>query len=143
MIPKLLLLLLVIVATTVPANSRSSYGFTVAHLRVSVDCFKPELVSLLKKIGKHYGKKVVVTSGYRSPAHNRRVRGAKRSLHMRCKAADIKVPGVSKSALAKYVRSIPGRGGVGLYCRSSAIHVDIGTKRQWYWGCGKRKRRKA
>jgi hypothetical protein len=117
-------------------------GIVAQHSRVSVKCFKPKLIGLLRQVERHYGKKPIITSGYRSPAHNRRVRGARRSLHMSCTAADIQVPGVGKASLARYVRSLPGRGGVGLYCRSRSIHIDIGSKRQWYWGCGKKKSRK-
>ncbi len=116
-------------------------GLVAQHSRVSVKCFKPKLIKLLRQVGRHYGKKPIVTSGYRSPAHNRRVRGARRSLHMKCTAADIEVPGVGKTSLARYLRGLPGRGGVGLYCRSRSVHIDIGTKRQWYWGCRKKKRR--
>lgn len=116
-------------------------GLVAQHSRVSVKCFKPKLIKLLKRVERHYGKKPVVTSGYRSPAHNRRVRGARRSLHMKCTAADIQVPGVGKASLARYLRGLPGRGGVGHYCRSRSVHIDIGTKRQWYWGCRKKKRR--
>ncbi len=115
-------------------------GLVAKHSRVSVKCFKPRLIKLIRQVERHYGKKPVITSGYRSPAHNRRVRGARRSLHMSCSAADIQVPGVGKASLARYLRSLPGRGGVGLYCRSGPVHIDIGPKRQWYWGCGKRKR---
>lgn len=115
-------------------------GLVAKHSRVSVRCFKPKLIALLRKVERHYGKKPIVTSGYRSPGHNRRIRGARRSLHMGCAAADIEVPGVGKNSLARYLRSLPGRGGVGLYCRSRSVHIDIGSKRQWYWGCGKKKR---
>ena len=117
-------------------------GLVAQHGRVSVKCFKPELIKLIRRVERHYGKKPIVTSGYRSPAHNRRIRGARRSLHMKCSAADIRVPGVGKSSLARYLRSLPDRGGVGLYCRSGSVHIDIGSKRQWYWGCGKKKRRR-
>ena len=117
-------------------------GLVAQHSRVSVKCFKPGLIDLIRRVERHYGKKPIITSGYRSPAHNRRVRGARRSLHMTCTAADIRVPGVGKSSLARHLRSLPGRGGVGLYCRSGSVHIDIGPKRQWYWGCGKKKRSK-
>jgi hypothetical protein len=117
-------------------------GLVAKHSRVSVRCFKPELIGLIRQVERHYGRKPIVTSGYRSPSHNRRVRGARRSLHMKCAAADIEVPGVGKASLARYLRSLPGRGGVGLYCRSRSVHIDIGQKRQWYWGCGKKKRSK-
>ena len=116
-------------------------GLVAQHSRVSVKCFKPKLIGLLRQVERYYGKKPIITSGYRSPAHNRRVRGAKRSLHMKCTAADIQVPGIGKATLARYLRGLPGRGGVGLYCRSRSVHIDIGAKRQWYWGCGRKKSR--
>ncbi|WP_370633347.1 YcbK family protein [Nitratireductor sp. B36] len=109
--------------------------------RESVDtaCLKPALVGMLKAIERHYGKRIVVTSGYRSPSYNRRVRGARKSLHMYCAAADIQIDGVSKWELAKYVRSMPGRGGVGTYCHTKSVHVDVGPERDWNWRCRRRK----
>ena len=44
---------------------------------------------------------------------------------MYCAAADVQVPGVSKWELANYVRSMPGRGGVGTYC-----HTEFGPYRR-------------
>ncbi|WP_309084845.1 YcbK family protein [Chelativorans sp.] len=105
---------------------------------VDVSCFKPRLVHVLKTIERRFGKRVVVTSGYRSPAYNRRVRGAPRSQHMNCAAADIVVEGVSKWELARFARSLPGRGGVGTYCHTNAVHVDVGPERDWNWRCGRR-----
>ncbi len=107
--------------------------------RVQVDCFKPQLVRTLKTIERHYGKPVVVTSGYRSPKHNRRVGGASGSRHTSCEAADIQIEGVSKWQLAKYLRSMPGRGGVGTYCHTESVHIDIGNTRDWNWRCRRRK----
>lgn len=108
--------------------------------RDSVDtaCLKPSLVRLLKSAEARYGKRLVITSGYRSPAYNKKVRGAERSQHMFCAAADLVMPGVSKWELAKYFRSLPGRGGVGTYCHTEAIHVDVGPERDWNWRCRRR-----
>jgi uncharacterized protein YcbK (DUF882 family) len=106
--------------------------------RVEVGCFKPELVSVLKKIEGHYGQKVVVTSGYRSPQGNRRAGGSRHSLHMMCAAADIQISGVGKWELAKYLRSMPGRGGVGTYCYTDSVHIDVGSERDWNWRCRRR-----
>ncbi|HEV7254552.1 MAG TPA: YcbK family protein [Mesorhizobium sp.] len=108
--------------------------------RDSVDtaCLKPSLVRMLKSAEARFGKRAIITSGYRSPAHNKKVRGAERSQHMFCAAADLVMPGVSKLELAKYFRSLPGRGGVGTYCHTEAIHVDVGPERDWNWRCRRR-----
>ncbi len=105
---------------------------------VDVACLKPSLVRVLKTIEGHYGRKMVVTSGYRDMARNRRANGAKNSLHMYCAAADIQVPGVSKWELANYIRTMPGRGGVGTYCHTESVHVDVGPERDWNWRCRRR-----
>lgn len=113
-------------------------GLLKQNESVDVACLKPSLVRVLKTIEGHYGRKMVVTSGYRDPARNRRANGAKNSLHMYCAAADIQVPGVSKWELASYVRSMPGRGGVGTYCHTESVHVDVGPERDWNWRCRRR-----
>lgn len=74
-------------------------------------------------------------SGYRSPKTNamlrRRSRGvARRSLHMRGLAADIRLPGRDLKYLWRAAKALEG-GGVGLYTRSNFIHVDIGRLRSW------------
>ncbi|WP_422370209.1 D-Ala-D-Ala carboxypeptidase family metallohydrolase [Hoeflea sp.] len=107
--------------------------------RVEIDCFKPQLVRVLKSVERHYGRPVVVTSGYRSPKHNRRIGGASGSRHTSCEAADIQIDGVSKWQLAKYLRSMPGRGGVGTYCHTESVHIDVGNTRDWNWRCRRRK----
>ena len=114
-------------------------GLRVQRESVEVACLKPQLVKMLKSIEGHYGQSLVITSGYRSPGHNRKVRGAKNSLHMFCAAADFQVPGVSKWDLAKYLRSMPGRGGVGTYCNTESVHIDVGPDRDWNWRCSRRK----
>lgn len=115
-------------------------GLIRQHKDVDVKCLKPALVRVLKRIEYHYGRKVMVTSGYRSPQRNRKARGARNSFHMYCAAADIQVSGVSKWQLANYVRSLPGRGGVGTYCHTKSVHVDIGPERDWNWRCRRRKK---
>ena len=114
-------------------------GLHLQTEKVQVDCFKPQLVRTLKAIERHYGRPVVVTSGYRSPKHNRRVGGASGSRHTSCEAADVQIEGVSKWQLAKYLRSMPGRGGVGTYCHTESVHIDIGNTRDWNWRCRRRK----
>lgn len=116
-------------------------GLLVQTESVDTACLKPALVRTLKSIEKHYGKRIVVTSGYRSPTHNKRVRGARNSLHMYCAAADIQISGVGKWELARYARSMNGRGGVGTYCHTESVHIDVGPERDWNWRCRRSKKR--
>ncbi|KXF77763.1 hypothetical protein ATN84_07225 [Paramesorhizobium deserti] len=113
-------------------------GLKTQRESVDVACLKPQLVAMLKTIERRFGRPVMVTSGYRSPSHNRAVNGARRSLHMMCAAADIQVDGVSKWEIARFVRNMPKRGGVGTYCHTNSVHVDIGPERDWNWRCMRR-----
>ena len=76
-----------------------------------------------------------VISGYRSPATNAMLSSnsggvAKKSLHMRGMAIDIRLPGRELSDLRRAARSLQ-RGGVGYYPRSDFVHVDTGRVRFW------------
>lgn len=128
------------VASVAPGMARlAPNGLLKQRDDVDVSCLKPSLVRVLKTVERHFGRKMIVTSGYRSPGHNRKVRGARNSLHMYCAAADVQIEGVSKWELAQYVRSMPGRGGVGTYCHTESVHIDIGPERDWNWRCRRRK----
>jgi uncharacterized protein YcbK (DUF882 family) len=111
------------------------HGLILQRETVDTACLRPALLAVLKKIEQHYGRKLIVTSGYRSRVHNAAARGARNSLHMYCAAADVQMPGVSKWELAAYARSMPGRGGVGTYCYTKSVHIDIGPERDWNWRC--------
>ena len=129
-------------AATVTFEKIRGIRVTPTSASWKINGLKPELVKLLVRVQLHFGEPLDIISGCRNKAHNKRVGGAKRSQHLKCAAADFKVPGVSKTKLAAYLKQMPGRGGVGLYCASSYIHLDIGPKRQWHWKCGKRKKYK-
>lgn len=116
-------------------------GLRTQTEHVDVSCLRPQLVRMIKQVERHYGKPAIVTSGYRDPYRNRRAGGVRHSLHTLCAAADIQVEGVSKWQLADYLRSIPGRGGVGTYCHTQSVHIDIGSERDWNWRCRRRARR--
>ena len=130
------------VASAAGLARRSGNGFLKQTSSVSTECFKPRLVSALRKVERHFGRPVMVTSGYRSPKHNARAGGAKGSKHVTCEAADIQVEGVSRSKVAAFLRSMPERGGVGTYCHTKSVHYDIGSQRDWSWGCRKRRKRR-
>ncbi|MGV1869632.1 YcbK family protein [Agrobacterium rosae] len=105
-------------------------GLLLQTEQVNVGCFKPELIKRIKEVETHYGRPATVTSGYRPPKAT--TQGSK---HYTCDAADIQVSGVSKWELANYLRSIPDRGGVGTYCHTESVHMDLGEPRDWNWRC--------
>jgi uncharacterized protein YcbK (DUF882 family) len=96
--------------------------------RVNIACLKLELMAIVRKAGEKFGATPVITSGQRS-------RGRGGSYHRRCMAADFFVPGVARADVARYLRSVPGAGGVGTYCHTKSVHIDIGDPRNW-WQCG-------
>ncbi len=110
-------------------------GLWLQTEKVKTGCFKPELLQVLKTVENHYGKPIIVTSGLRAIKPGR----SKQSLHTRCEAADIQISGVTKWELAEYLRSMPGRGGVGTYCHTESVHIDVGAERDWNWRCRRKK----
>ncbi len=127
------------VASLTNMARRGDHGLLLQREGVAVGCFPPALLTILRSVETKFGRTPVITSGYRSPEYNRKISGAKKSLHMRCFAADIQVQGVSKWTLAEYLRSLPGRGGVGTYCHTLSVHIDIGTQRDWNRRCRRKK----
>ena len=78
------------------------------------------------------GKKLAVTSAYRTAAKNKAVGGATYSQHLYGTAADLLTPaGWTPAQLAVVAREImPDWGGVGIY--SWGIHVDVrDSKSDW------------
>jgi len=77
----------------------------------------------------------LMLSGYRTPETNallrKRSRGvAKKSLHMKGQAADLRMQGKSVRQVAQAAASCSA-GGVGRYSRSNFVHIDCGEKRLW------------
>lgn len=77
---------------------------------------------------------LIVTSGYRSPAWNRRIGGAQRSLHMTARALDLSSRSVPAKELHRiWLRLVKegrvGDGGLGLY--PNWVHIDLGRPRRW------------
>ena len=72
---------------------------------------------------------IVVTSGYRTPAHNARTEGAARSsMHLYGYAADMCVPGYGPRAPALAAKLVGGAG-IGLY--DTFTHLDVWRPRFW------------
>jgi len=102
----------------------------------------PDVLENLQKLAKNLeviraeiGKPIKINSGYRSPAHNKAVKGEKNSFHVKGKAADIVVTGLTPTQLAAIIFKLIeekkiSHGGVGIY--PTFVHYDIrGKKARW------------
>jgi uncharacterized protein YcbK (DUF882 family) len=92
-------------------------------------CVPFKLKRVLRRVAHKYGD-VTVFSTFRSPWHNWKVNGAKKSYHKTCRAVDFKVRGASMSRVYAYVKRQRAVGGHKLY-RSGHIHIDTGPRRTW------------
>ena len=90
-----------------------------------------DLAEVLEKIRTHFGKPVVINSGYRTESYNKKVGGAAYSQHKYGTAADICISGVTPKQIAAYAETLlPGTGGIGIY--GTFCHVDVrATKSRW------------
>ena len=96
------------------------------------DTVDVELNTLLEHIRNYYNKPVTITGPNRCAAHNAAIGGARRSLHMEGKAADIVVKDTSPGAVYTYLsRKFQNKYGFGLY--ENWIHVDVrATRARWH-----------
>ncbi|MBB3645350.1 uncharacterized protein YcbK (DUF882 family) [Rhizobium sp. BK619] len=99
-------------------------AYTVQTVSVRTGCFPARLQAVLSHIAAKTGRRPMITSGLRS--HPRR----HGSLHGKCLAADIRMPGLSERSIIAAARSAPGIGGIGTYC-NGIVHVDVGPQRRW------------
>lgn len=94
-----------------------------------------EVAKELQVLRNQLNKPITVTSGYRSPKHNAKVKGAKNSQHLTGKAVDIKVNGMTPIQVFNEIENLISQGkmrqgGLGLY--PNWVHYDIrGTKARW------------
>ncbi len=72
----------------------------------------------------------LLISGYRTPATNAAVRGARNSYHVRGQAADLRLRSRSVKQMAGAARNVRA-GGIGTYYRSNFLHLDSGPVRSW------------
>lgn len=90
------------------------------------------LMDKLQALRNKLGAPLIVNSAYRSPAHNRKVGGAKNSYHVRGMAVDISMANQDPQ---KFVAAALACGfqGIGWYPpgKGNFIHLDIGPKRTW------------
>jgi len=107
-------------------------GEPTGELRQNVE----KLAKNLQVLRDSIGKPITIISGYRSPAYNAKIDGAKQSQHMFARAGDIKVAGMTPvqvyEAILKLIKE--GKiedGGLGLY--TTFVHYDVrGVKARWF-----------
>lgn len=83
----------------------------------------------------HSHEPLIVTSGYRTQATNKKVGGAAHSYHMKdqfnfFKAMDFHMKNTPISVLANYALTVR-QGGVGIYKNKDFLHIDVGDPRIW------------
>lgn len=90
------------------------------------------LCTLLDIVRQEHGGPIVVVSGYRTPAYNRRIGGAAKSRHVEGDGVDIAPLRPSPERCERlhhlilrlhHARRVTGLGGIGLY--KHWVHVDI------------------
>jgi zinc D-Ala-D-Ala carboxypeptidase len=95
--------------------------------RIKIDA---KALDMLEALRIKLGKPLIVNSAYRSPEHNRAVKGATRSKHMEGTAFDISMSNHDPETFIKAAREVGFRG-IGTYPRSNFVHVDTGPARTW------------
>lgn len=84
----------------------------------------------LQALRDRLGKPMLITSAYRSPAHNKRVGGAKRSKHLDAIAFDVRMENHDPHVFEAAARAV-GFTGFGYYRNSGFMHIDTGPERSW------------
>ncbi|MBO4356273.1 MAG: peptidoglycan-binding protein [Clostridia bacterium] len=86
-----------------------------------------DLVELLQKIRDHFGRPLIISSGYRTPSHDKAVGGTGKGYHTKGMAADVYIKGVNPCRIAYYADGIAkGMGGIELapYDGGDYVHID-------------------
>lgn len=84
----------------------------------------------LQALRDHLCKPLIITSAYRSPEHNKRVKGAKRSKHLEGIAFDVRMDNHDPHKFEAAAREV-GFTGFGYYVKSGFMHIDTGPERSW------------
>ena len=93
------------------------------------------LANQLQVIRDYLDRPIKINSGYRSPAHNKRIGGVRNSQHVKGKASDIVVKGLEPLQVYNILEDLINlgkikEGGLGLY--KGFVHYDIrGNRARW------------
>jgi hypothetical protein len=103
-------------------------GAIMLRPRAPTTCLPGSLRNVVADVAAKFGA-VSVESTHRTRGHNGRAGGARQSLHLSCRAVDLRVRSRSRGLMA-YLRSRPEVGGLKIY-RTGIIHIDNGERRSW------------
>lgn len=121
-------------------SERLSPHFTRAEFACKCGCKfaspDPALVAGLQALRDALDKPVIITSGCRCAKHNAAAGGAKGSMHVAGKAADIRVAGMGARELYEAAVRVPQFRGFGVDLARGFVHVDVRdvTARWMYQG---------
>jgi uncharacterized protein YcbK (DUF882 family) len=94
-----------------------------------------KLAKNLQVLREYTNKRITITSGYRTPSHNRSVGGKPQSKHLLAQAADIKIEGMTPQEVYNTIEQLIGtgimsEGGLGSY--KNFTHYDVrGVRARW------------
>jgi uncharacterized protein YcbK (DUF882 family) len=93
------------------------------------------LANNLQVLRDHVGRSITINSGYRSPEHNKAIKGAAKSRHVIGDAADIVVSGMTPKQVAETIEKLISEGKMkqgGLKAYSTFTHYDCRlVKARW------------
>lgn len=88
----------------------------------------------LQRVRDDFGRPMNITSGYRTPAHNKRVGGVKNSQHVLGRASDIALARLRDGPLLERLADEHGMKGIGRYPSRRFIHMDMREGSPARWG---------
>ena len=71
---------------------------------IHIKCMETLCLNVLEPIREHFGKPMTINSGYRSVALCEAIGSKSTSQHAKGEAADIEIPGIDNSVLAKFIQ---------------------------------------
>jgi len=100
------------------------------------------LATNLQILALELGKPVEIYDGFRTAEFNKHIGGSKKSTHLTCLGADIKVKGMRRDRLAQKIRDLiqegkMEKGGVGVY--PDCVHYDV-RGRNYTWSGNRTKK---
>ncbi len=116
------------------AKTLSGFASLVAQGSITIrasaptNCLPGDLREVVADVASKFGP-VSVESTHRSSSRNWRAGGARKSLHLSCRAIDFRVRTRTRGVMA-YLRDRAEVGGLKIY-RNGIIHIDNGSRRSW------------